>query len=59
MNREEKQAIFEEMESKGIIRASLKKNVSDHFKNREEEDTRFCCLMYDVQEKIEDFLKKR
>jgi hypothetical protein len=57
---EQRKQVLKDMESKGIIRLNLKKSIEDSFKSlEEEEDSRFSCLLYDIQDKVEEFLKKR
>lgn len=51
--------VIVEMTNKGILTTNLKHTIADSFKGLEEIDTRFECLMYEAQDKISNYLRKR
>lgn len=51
--------VMVEMTNKGILTTNLKRSIVDSFKNLEDIDTRFECLLYEVQEKVSNYLRKR
>jgi len=59
MNNEGRLEIIREMTNKGLLTTSLKHPIEDSFKGLEEIDTRFECMLYEAQDKISNYLRKR
>jgi exonuclease I len=58
MSFNERKEIIKSLMFKGFINTRIKKDVNDHFAGRDETNTRFCDLSYDIQDIIINYLKK-
>jgi len=59
MNIEERRETIQDMINSGYIPISLKRCVADLFCGREEEDTRFGYLLFNIQDEVSSYLRKR